>query len=168
MLLIFGGLPTSGKSTVSQSVARKLGAAYIRVDTIEQTLRDVGFSKVHSEGYELAYKLAADNLVLGLTVVADSANSTQTTRDAWRAVGEAAGVPALEIEIICSDKAEHRRRVESRVVDIENLTQPTWNDVIARDYELWPQAIAAIDTAGDSPEKSVKKTLSLIELNSTI
>lgn len=167
MLLIFGGLPASGKSTISKGVARELSAVHIRVDTIEQALRDVGLANVHSEGYELAYKIAADNLALGLSVVADSVNAIGVTRNAWRAVGEAVGVPVLEIEIICSDKAEHRQRLESRALDIKRLAQPTWADVLAREYEPWPQAQVVVETAGDSPVQSFEKTLSLIELNST-
>lgn len=167
MLFIFGGLPASGKSTISKHVARELSAVYIRVDTIEQTLRDVGFTNVYSEGYELAYQLAADNLALGLPVVADSVNSIGITRNAWRVVGETAQVPVLEIEIVCSDQKEHKQRVETRVVDIEWLAGSTWNDVLDRDYEPWPQAHVVIDTAGNSPEQSCEIALSLIKLYST-
>ena len=167
MLFIFGGLPASGKSTISKSVARELSAVYIRVDTIEQTLRDVGFTNVSGEGYKLAYQLAADNLALGLPVVADSVNSIRITRDAWRTVGETAQVPVLEIEIVCSDQKEHKQRVETREVNIERLAGPTWNDVVDRDYEPWPQAHIVIETAGQSPERSCKIALSLIKLNST-
>jgi len=168
MLLIFGGLPASGKSTISKRVAHELSAAYIRVDTIEQTLKDVGFNNVHSEGYELAYKIAADNLSLGLSVVADSVNSIEITRGTWRTIGEMAKVPVLEIEIVCSDQEEHKRRVETRVVDIEQSTRVTWNDVLTRDYEPWLKANIVIDTAGTSPEQSVKETLNLIDLKKTV
>lgn len=164
MLLIFGGLPGSGKSTISKRVASTLGAVYIRVDTIEDTLREAGFTEVHSEGYELAYKIAADNLALGLTVIADSVNSISITRDAWRTVGDAAEVPVLELEIICSNQDEHKRRLERRAVGSERAAQLTWDDVLTREYEPWPQAHIVIDTAGDSPEQSFEKTLSQIKL----
>jgi len=163
MLLIFGGLPASGKSTLSKRVARELRAVYIRVDTIEQTLRDSGYDEVHSEGYELAYKIAAENLSLGLTVVADSVNSIGITRDAWRSIGKTARGSALEIEIVWSDQEEHKRRVETRTVDIEQSTRVTWKDVLNRDYEPWIQADVVIDTAGDSPEQSFEKTLAQIK-----
>lgn len=38
MLIILGGLPGSGKSTVAQALARRIGACYLRVDTIEQAI----------------------------------------------------------------------------------------------------------------------------------
>lgn len=162
MLLIFGGLPASGKSTISKCVARELKAAYIRVDTIEQTLKDAGYDKIHSEGYELAYRVAADNLSLGVSVVADAVNPIELTRSAWRRIGETARVPITEIEIVCSDQVEHKRRIESRDTDIEQSMQVTWEDVIKRGYEPWLQAQIVIDTAGTAEQRSVEQTLSLI------
>ena len=39
MLIIFSGLPGSGKSTIARALARRLGAVYLRIDTIEQAIR---------------------------------------------------------------------------------------------------------------------------------
>jgi predicted kinase len=38
MLIIFGGLPGVGKTTLAKAVAREWEAVYLRVDTIEQAL----------------------------------------------------------------------------------------------------------------------------------
>ena len=168
MLLIFGGLPASGKSTISKRVAHELKAAYVRVDTIEQTLRDSGLENLYSEGYEVAYKIAAENLSLGVTVVADSVNSISITREAWRSIGETANVPILEIEIVCSNLGEHKRRVETRTVDNEQSTQVTWKDVLNRDWEPWLQADVVIDTANASPAQSFEKTLAQIKSKSPL
>ena len=40
-LYLFASLPGSGKSTLAQRLAQHVGAAYVRIDTIEQALRDV-------------------------------------------------------------------------------------------------------------------------------
>ena len=166
MLLIFGGLPASGKSTISKGVATEFNAVHVRVDTIEQTLKNEGFIEVYSEGYAIAYRIAADNLSLGSTVVADSVNPIGITRDASRLVGESAEVSVIEIEIVCSDPEEHRRRVETRNADIEGLVQPTWEQVLDREYEPWTKAQIVVDSAGESPGQTLKKTLSLIALES--
>ena len=63
----------------------------------------------------MAYAVAADNLALGRTVIADCVNPWPLTREAWRAVAGRAGVRVVEVEVVCSDVDEHRRRVESRV-----------------------------------------------------
>ena len=41
VLFIFAGLPGSGKSTLAGVLAREIRAVYIRIDTIEQALRDL-------------------------------------------------------------------------------------------------------------------------------
>ena len=62
--------------------------------------------------------------------------------------------PAEHIEIVCSDQAEHRRRVESRIADIVGHQLPTWQQVCTREYESWPASIV-IDTAGQHIKASV-------------
>ena len=102
---------------------------------------------VAGEGYEVAFAVAADNLALGRTVVADCVNPWPLTRAAWRLVAERAGVRALEVELVCSDDLEHRRRVESRVADIEGHVLPTWKQVVERDYRPWDTPRLVVDTA---------------------
>jgi predicted kinase len=156
-LIVFAGLPGAGKTSIARELARRIGAVYVRIDSIEQALRDGGFGgSMDDAGYRAAYAIAADNLRLGHTVVADSVNPIQLTRDAWRDVGEGCGATVVEIEVVCSDSAEHRRRVESRAADIEGLTLPTWADVMARHYEPWNRERVVIDTAGRSVEACVQ------------
>jgi predicted kinase len=155
MIYIFGGLPGTGKSTLSQSLARDRQCAHLRVDTIEQALRQTGSLMTGTEGYTVAYRLAEDNLRLGLSVVADSVNPLQITRTAWREVALRVGVPFVEIEVICSDIAEHQYRVESRSTEIAGFKLPTWDAVVKRSYEPWDTKHIAIDTAGQTVEQSI-------------
>lgn len=155
MLYIFGGLPGTGKTALSKALARKLKAMHLRIDTIEQALRLGGKPVTGPEGYLVAYGVAEDNLRLGLSVVADSVNPLQVTRLAWRDVAARAGAPYAEIEVVCSDEAEHRRRVEGRQTDVPGLRLPTWSDVVSREYEPWDTAPLHIDTAGQTVEESI-------------
>ena len=161
MLVILSGLPGTGKTTIARELAVKLAALHLRIDTIEQALRDTGLTVV-DEGYRVAYALAEDNLRLGLAVVADSVNPLQITRQAWRNVASRAGVPSIDVEIICSDKAEHRCRVESRKPDIAGHQLPAWVDVINREYHSWHQDRLVIDTATDSTQNAVAKILAAL------
>jgi predicted kinase len=154
MLYIFGGLPGTGKTALSRELARRRGALHLRIDTIEQVLRSGGHPLRGPEGYQVAYELAADNLRLGLEVVADSVNPLPITREAWRAVAERSGVTYAEVEVICSDRAEHQRRVESRPSDVRGLSLPTWEQVVNREYQQWDRAHLVLDTAGRTIEES--------------
>lgn len=135
-LYVFAGLPGCGKSTLASRLATHLNAVYLRIDTIEQRLREFGIT-VEGEGYLMAYQLAAENLKLGLSVIADSVNPISLTRQAWCDVAAEAGGEAINIEIICSDPEEHRTRVEQRKVNVPGLVLPTWQQVLEREYDPW-------------------------------
>ena len=149
MLIVFSGLPGTGKTTLAKALAAQLGAVYLRIDSIEQALRNaqVLAHDVGPSGYAVANAMALDNLRLGRTVVADCVNPVQESRQAWRDIATQAGAPLLDIEVVCSDVDEHRRRVENRRSDVPGLVPPTWQSVLAHDYEPWAKAVLLVDTA---------------------
>jgi predicted kinase len=157
VLIAFGGLPGTGKSTVAQALARALGAVYLRIDTLEQAFLDAdcGQREIGPQGYMAAYAVAADNLRLGSHVVADSVNALPITRNAWRDVAHAAGALLVEIELICTDATLHRQRVETRESGIAGHRTPTWQSVQERQYEQWDSAHLVIDTAKLSVEQAI-------------
>ena len=71
MLIIFGGLPGTGKTTIARALAKQLEAVYLRIDSIEQAIRTSAFrpagADIGPEGYFVACELAADNLRMGRT-----------------------------------------------------------------------------------------------------
>ncbi|WP_159350670.1 AAA family ATPase [Roseomonas harenae] len=152
MLIVFSGLPGTGKTTLARAIAAERGATWLRIDAIEQALRASGAlaGGVGPAGYMVGYALAEANLRLGQAVVADSVNPLGITRAAWRAVAARAGVPCLEIELVCADATEHRRRVENREADLPNHVLPRWEEVVRHDYEPWNTPCLRIDTAGRS------------------
>ena len=155
VLYCFSGLPGTGKSTLARALAAHRACVYLRIDTIEQALRDAGVPPGGPEGYLTAYEIAVDNLRLGTDVVADSVNPIAVTRNAWRAVAERSQAAMVEIELICSDANEHRRRVETRSTDIPNLYRPSWSEVQGRQYDRWDRPHFVIDTAGQGAEASL-------------
>jgi predicted kinase len=161
-LYILAGLPASGKTTLAQLLASEFQAVHLRIDTIEQGLRDLCGIQVEGEGYRLAYRIAADNLRLGLNVVADSCNTIDLTRREWESVAQAEGAEFVNVEVVCSDSAEHRRRVENRSTSVPNLELSTWEQVLAREYHSWSVPRVTIDTAGRPAESSYKELLALL------
>jgi len=165
MLIIFGGLPGSGKTTTARALAKELGAVHLRIDTIEQNIRASGMlsSEVGPAGYMVGYGIAEDNLTLGNIVVADSVNPLKVTRDAWLSVAARSGVPAVEIEILCSDPDEHRRRAETRASDVPGLTKPSWEEIVTYDYDDWARSPIVVDTAKQGVNEAVVALLSKLE-----
>lgn len=161
MLIVFSGLPGSGKTTIARELARQLGAVYLRIDVIEQALREAAVlaGDVGASGYGVANALALSNLRLGQRVIADCVNPVQESRDAWQAVATAAGVALINIEVVCSDQQTHRRRVEGRVGDIPGLVPPTWQSVREHEYERWEAPPFRLDTARMTPTEAVAAAL---------
>jgi predicted kinase len=164
MLIIFGGLSGSGKTVVAAELARRLGALYLRIDSIEQAIRNSGIVRSFEDaGYRVGYAVAEENLRLGRTVVADSVNPLQLTRDAWMDVAYRANVRAVEVEIVCSDPDVHRRRVETRTTNIAGLRLPTWTEVTARPYERWARKHIVIDTAIRTVAENVEELMQALQ-----
>ena len=146
VLIVLGGLPGTGKSTLAAALARETGAMHLRIDTIEQAMRDAGQNVAGPEGYLVAREVARDNLRLGRSVIVDAVNPIAYTRRLWPDVATAASTRLIEVELVCSDAAEHRCRVESRTADIDGLRLPTWQEVLDREYERWATA-TVLDTS---------------------
>jgi predicted kinase len=154
---VFSGLPGVGKTTLARALATALpGALFLRIDSLEQSLRAAGW-RVEGEGYRAAQAIAEDNLRLGRTVIADCVNPWPLTRAEWNAAGERAGARVINVEVVCSDRAEHRRRVEARNPDLPGHVLPTWDDVLIRDYIPWDAPDLQIDTATRQPEECVRR-----------
>lgn len=164
VLVVIGGLPATGKSTIAKIVAGKTKTPYLRVDRIEQAI--VAWSVLSHPlgpvGYAVAYELVREQLELGLDVIVECVNPIALTRDSWLRTAEEARAAILEVEVACSDESEHRRRVETRPSDIEGLLKPTWAAVLEREYEPWNRKHLVVDSARTSAESAAQLITSQI------
>jgi predicted kinase len=117
---------------------------------------------MNDAGYRVAYAIAEDNLKIGKTVVADGVNPIHLSRDAWHEVAQNAASPSIDIEVICSDQETHKKRVESRTIDKTGLRQPTWNDVLKRQYEPWTTDRLIVDTAHQNLDQAIDVILNFL------
>lgn len=143
-------------------LAQRVSAAYLRIDTIEQALRDLCSFEVEGEGYRLSYRIASDNLSLGISVVADCCNPIELTRRGWEQVALQAQADYVNIEVTCSDARAHRERVETRISTVSGLRLPTWSEVKNREYHEWTVERIVIDTADRSEIECVDDLLSAL------
>jgi predicted kinase len=157
MLIVFSGLPATGKTSIAKALVEKRHFCYLRIDEIEHQIlkADSSTSDIGSIGYDIAYALALSNLKLGNTVIADCVNPISESREKWRTVAEQSNTSIIEIEIICSDQIEHRRRAETRIADIPHFKLPDWNAVVKREYNIRNDPRLVIDTTELSIQESV-------------
>jgi len=153
-LYILSGLPATGKTTLAKLLAQRTGAMFMRIDTVENGLREFCNLNVESEGYRLCYRIIRDNLKLGISAIADSCNTVNITREKWENVAIESGAIFHNIEISCSDIVEHETRVTLRNKKARNSNDPTWEKVKLRNYEQWDKEIIKLDTSGKSVAQS--------------
>ena len=151
------------KSTIARALAQRLGAVYLRIDTIEQAIRAAEQADNEMGPAVISSPMGwPENLALGSIVITDSVNPIQLTRDAYHEIARSVGVPCLDVEVICSNPKLHRKRVENRTVDIEGLALPDWQAVIDRDYQPWDSERLVLDSAILSVTQSVEKIVAAL------
>ncbi|MBB5857346.1 AAA family ATPase [Amycolatopsis umgeniensis] len=163
-LVVLGGLPATGKSTVAAELACRTGFTYLRIDSIEQAvIRSTALRQpLGPVGYIVGYDLAADQLRHGVSVIADCVNPLGITREAWRTVAVRHGARVLEVEVVCSSPEEHRRRAETRTVDVVGLEPPGWQSILDHEYEPWTRDRVVVDTARQSAAESAETLYAMV------
>jgi len=141
-LVVFAGLPGVGKTTISALVAGRLHAALIRVDAIEAAVVSCALATapVGPIRYLVAHHIAAGCLAVGTPVLVDVVNPVPAARAGWPALAGEVSAALLVVEVVLTDRTEHRRRVEARRSDLPGLVVPTWADVQQSDYQPWDDA----------------------------
>ena len=159
MLVVFGGLPGTGKTTLAGRVAEELSASNLRIDAIEAALMDAGVAidVIGHAAYLVANAIAETSLLAGADVVVDAVNPVEGDRRAWREIAARTDARLRFVELTCGDEREHRRRIEQREPDREHVPLPTWAQVQARRYAEWDDARLVIDTADGSIDESVAR-----------
>ena len=101
-MIVFSGLPGTGKSILAETVAKQLGIPVFAKDWLEAALLRNGLQSTSNDrslgyvGYELLTVLAERQLMLEQSVVLDSVAGTQAIRDTWRKLS-AQSVPKWKV-----------------------------------------------------------------------
>jgi predicted kinase len=142
ILIEFGGLPGTGKSTLARQLADRIRAVLLRIDEIDAAMRRNGLrpDQTGIAAYSVAHDLAGSHLRRGLTVIADAVNPVEEARAGWRELAVACAARHLVIETRCPDADEHRNRVQTRPNDVPGWIYPNWDQVRERQAEYQPRA----------------------------
>lgn len=164
MLVVIGGLPGVGKTTLARALAGRLGAAHLRIDAFEAALVRQGLvpgpEHVGPHSYDLALAAADTCLSAGTDVVVDAVFPVAASRRPFGELGARHGTPVRWLRLICSDPAEHRRRVVERTADLPGHAVPDWTAVRRRDVDQWHERHTVVDTAVGDPLTAALRALS--------
>ena len=154
-LIIFSGLPCTGKSMLAEALGQDLGIPVFAKDWLEATLlrsalqpiseaRSLGYA-----GYELLTILAERQLMLGQSVILDSVAASQTIRRTWRQLADKYEAQYRVIECVCSDETLHRSRLQGRKRAIPGWHELEWSEVerVKRYYFPWEEDRLVLDMA---------------------
>ena len=142
MLVAMAGLPGTGKSTIGQVVASRLGIPVVSVDPIESAILQAGIDADQPTGlaaYLVAETLASSVMAPGSSVIVDAVNAVNPAREQWVSLAARHGDAIKFIEVVCSDPEVHRERLEARNRDLPHVSEPTWHAVEQSldEYDEW-------------------------------
>jgi predicted kinase len=147
-------------------VGTALPAAVLAVDTVDFTMQayDVTEPRPGYAAYGVVAALAEVQLRMGHHVIIDAVHPVKAARQLWTELAERLDVPLRVVEVVCSDDAEHRRRVESRYAARTHEGIPDWVRVLERqaEYEPYLGSRLVVDTSvAAEPVEAIIDYLSL-------
>jgi predicted kinase len=154
-LIVFAGLPGTGKSSVAETIGRQLNVPVFAKDWLEATLRRCRLQPdanpttagLGYAGYELLTTLAERQMLLGQSVILDSVASTESIRQQWRQMAAQYGAVWIVIECVCSDEELHQRRLTNRRRGIPGWDELEWSEVqrVKGYYAPWQEERLILD-----------------------
>ena len=150
-LVIVGGVPGAGKSTVAELIADRLGAERLRSDEIRKELFD---RPTYAEGetetvYETLRDRAADRLAEGQSVVLDATFADRTHRRAVTELGTGEEATVRIVRVFCEQSV-----LEERIARREGISDAdaSISRAIRDSFDLIERPHDEIDNSGPLSE----------------
>lgn len=164
-LILFAGMPGSGKTTLARMVARRLSIPVFAKDRVQRVLRDHHLADESTgDGYYLILDMADEQLSLGLSVILDATFPLDHFRMVASEIAARYQANFCAIYCYCSDDDAWRERMTTRVQYVPNW-QPVGWDVVERMrdyYQPWNDNALLMDSLY-SPEDNFPKVLAHIQ-----
>lgn len=175
-LVLLGGAPASGKSTVADQLGSRLPAAVLSADRIRKELAGLNPVEHHPEAFGQGLYSAAHTVAVyealaakarfiighGETVVVDASFSTAEQRELFRRIAIDLHTPLVELECtapnqVLAARLRDRDQEPSRYSDADLVI----GSMLAAQRESWPSAVLL--STSTSQEESARQALGTIE-----
>jgi hypothetical protein len=152
-LIVFSGLPGTGKSTLAEAAGGQLRVPVFAVDWLLGSLTPLGgyhLDELFAVGAELLTTLALRQLEVGQSAILDFPAEDLATRTRWRTLARAAGAEFQVVVCTCSDRELHRARLDRRERGIPGWHEGgNWANAERRlaEFPPWTGEVLTIDAA---------------------
>ncbi|WP_258307280.1 bifunctional aminoglycoside phosphotransferase/ATP-binding protein [Gordonia paraffinivorans] len=158
---LVGGLPGTGKSTVSRALADEVGAQLFSSDAVRHELRRAGaltgtagdfgaglYSAANTRiVYETLLSRARQHLIRGESVILDASWTDAEFRRLAHSVADSCHAATIEMRCVVDPQVAVRRIIERADAHHSDATPEIAAEMAARADEHWPDAVD-IDTGG--------------------
>jgi predicted kinase len=160
-LVIFSGLPGTGKSTLANRLARELQWPLLRIDDVVNNIPENPGPAFWDSQVEVLLTLTETQVELGLNVIVDSV-FMNTDRNQAQALAQKYQTRFRPIYTYLSDDQVLEQRLTVRAEELNNPTVATWEQVKHQrgHFRTWEPDTALFVDAVNSVEKNYEAVLS--------
>lgn len=154
-LILFAGMPGSGKTTLARIVAQQLKLPIFSKDRVQRVLRDHHLAAENTgDGYYIILDMADEQLSLGVSVVLDATFPLDHFRMVASETAARHQARFCAFYCYCSDDALWQERMSSRVQYVPGWKPVGWDDVLRmrQYYQPWDDNALTIDSLRSSEE----------------